>query len=128
MRAILIDPSNKTITEVDYNGDYQHIYALIGANCFDCVRIGDDEEHTIYVDDEGLYNGKVQTGMFRYAGENPAYLAGKGLILATDEEGESVAATMALDAVADMVEFGEPIRLGEQLGFLTEKSIYRMDN
>lgn len=107
MRAILIDPTNQTVTEVEHSGHYKAIQHIIDARCFDCVRLGDEEEHTIYVDDEGLLNGKVrEAGMFRYDGDNPAYLAGKGLILATDREGDSVAATMTLDEVKSKVSFG----------------------
>lgn len=112
MRAILIDPQNESITEVEYNGDYKHIYELIGASCFDCVRLGDKEENTIFVDDEGLLNGAAnRIGMFRFAGDNPAYLAGKGLILATDAGGDSVGTTLSLEWVRERVAFGLPMRV-----------------
>ena len=118
MRAILIDPKEQTITEVEYNGDYKHINTLIDARCFDCVRLGDKDENTIYVDDEGLMNGTIENvGMFRVDGHNPAYLAGKGLILATDKEGESVACTLDIKAFADRIAFGLPARTAKGMVF-----------
>ena len=118
MRAILINPQDQTITEVDYTGDYKNIYEHIDADCFDCVSFGDKERHTIFVDDNGLNNGKaLQVGMFRVDGEYPAYLAGKGLILATDDEGESVAATMTLEYLNNLIAFGECARMGSTIIF-----------
>jgi len=52
MKAILINPFNQTITEVEYSGDYKEIYKLIECSTFDCVNIDDD--NTLFVDDEGL--------------------------------------------------------------------------
>ena len=130
MRAILINPQDRTITEVEYTGDYKNIYKHIEASCFDCVRIGDENEHTIFVDDEGLLNGKARdVGMFRYDGDFPAYLAGKALILATDDEGESVAATLTLDYVKEKVAFGEMMRTGDGgIVFVSPDKIYRVEN
>lgn len=111
MRAILIDPQTRTVSEVDYNGDYTQISELIEASYFDCVKINSLAEggDTIFVDDEGLLNDKVgQVGMFRVDGDYPAYLAGKGLILGTDQEGESVATKLDLDKVRAMIAFGLP--------------------
>lgn len=106
MRAILINPKDKTITEVDYNGDYKHINQLIDAELFDCV-VMDNDGNTIFTDDEGLVNGTAsRVGMFRVEGDNPAYLAGKGLILGTNGEGNSVATTLPLDWVRERIAFG----------------------
>lgn len=118
MRAILINPKDQTITEIEFIGDYKRIQQLIDADCFDCVRLGDEEENTIYVDDEGLINGVAQrVGMFRVDGDNPAYLAGKGLILATDAEGESAATKLDIEELRKIVAFGEMVRVRGRLVF-----------
>lgn len=99
--AVLIDPATRSITEVEYDGDYKSIYKLIGASCFDVVRI--DRDDTIFVDDEGLLNGKgMRTGFFVY-GNYPQPLAGKGLVLGTDEEGESVSTQNPLQFFYDNI-------------------------
>lgn len=119
MRAILIDPLTKSITEVTYTGDYRNIYTHIGADCFDCVRLGDKNENTIYVDDNGLNNGAGhRIGMFRVEGRNPAYLAGRGLILGTDNSGESVATDLDIEELKTRIAFGEPVRANGTLMFL----------
>lgn len=115
MRGILINPQDRTITEVEYNGDYRQIYALIDADLFDCVRI--DEKETIYVDDEGLINGKARSvGLFYFTGDNPVVLAGKALILSTDDEGESIATNMTVEQVAARVDWVNMILGGKIVG------------
>lgn len=119
MRALLIDPKTQTIAETTYTGDYKHIYTLIESSLFDVVRLGDKEENTIFVDDEGLINGKADPdvcGMFRVDGDNPAYLAGKGLMLATDSDGESVGTTMPLETLRERIAFGVVGRYGVRGG------------
>ena len=101
MKAILIDPFEKTITEVDYNGDFRQIYKLIDCGTFDVVRVNDIGDG-IFVDDEGLINGKQQE-FFGWRGyEQP--LAGKGLLLGcTLSDGESADTSYTLDDAYDHV-------------------------
>lgn len=130
MRAILIDPKLHIVREVEYTGDYKNIYTHIESDSFDCVRIGDDADHMIFVDDEGLLNNKVFThGMFRFDGDNPVFLAGLALILAHDAEGESVAATLSVADVYQRIAFGEPMRMNDEIVFVehTGQRVWRMD-
>jgi len=122
MREILIDPKTRTISEVEYTGDYKNINEHIKADCFDIVRIDDSE--TIFVDDNGLSNGVAEdVGFFRFDGENPIALAGYGLILATNRAGDSVASKLALDDVRKRVTFGIPARLGKHIVFLDSETM-----
>jgi hypothetical protein len=110
MRAILIDTYAKEVREVDFNGDYKHIYELLSdpnhkVDIYEAVRI--DAKETIFVDEEGLLKEMDNPGeiaFFRWKGGHQA-LAGNGLILSTDEEGESVASELTLDFVRDHVIF-----------------------
>ena len=52
MKAILIDPFEQTVKEVQYSGDFHQIYDLIEAETFDVARISRGDG--IFVDDEGL--------------------------------------------------------------------------
>lgn len=97
MKAILIDPFTKTVSEVKHNGNYQEIYKFIKADCFDVVRISEHE--AIYVDDEGLYR---QEKFFAWDGY-PQPLAGRGLVLGSDDEGNSVSTKLTLDEVRSKV-------------------------
>lgn len=97
MRAILIDPFTRSITEVEYSGDYHDIYKLIDCDTFTIAPIthrGDG----IFVDDEGLF--KPDQAFFKHDGY-PQPLAGCGLIMGCDEEGETVEPTISLaDTIA----------------------------
>ena len=85
MKAILIDPERKAITEVEYDGNHRSINKLIDADLFDVVRISPDGDG-IFVDDEGLYR---QNHYWKLDGcASP--LAGKGLVLGVDAQGESI--------------------------------------
>lgn len=87
MKAFLIDPDNQEILEVDYSGDYKAIYAFIEADTFCAARFSDVGD-VVWLDDDGLSNQK-RLWNFRVMPADRLY-AGKGLVLGTDEEGDSV--------------------------------------
>lgn len=97
MRAYLIDPQLCSITEVEYNGDFHQIYELIDAPAFDIASVGKKGD-CIYVDDEGLL--KPGNCIFR---ADDRGLAGKGLVLGTNAEGESVEPSMTLAELRNRV-------------------------
>lgn len=101
MRAYLIDPGAKEVTEVDYNGDYRHIYEHIDATLFDAVPINKFGD-VVYVDDEGLLGKRLPLFTLRTYHQE---LAGKGLVLGTNGEGGSVPPHISLDDLRDMVVF-----------------------
>lgn len=97
MKAYLIDPFTKTVSEVDYDGNYQNIYKLISSDTnpvstFTCVNVNEAED-TVFVDDEGLLDN-MNTQQFFSLNGYP--LAGKGLVLGTNEDGESVTPSISL--------------------------------
>jgi hypothetical protein len=92
MQAYLIDPETLTIGQVEHNGDYREIYEYIGADCFDVARINNANDG-VFVDDEGLLKNPVY--FFQVAG-NESLLAGKGLVLGCDDQGETVAPQVTL--------------------------------
>lgn len=114
MNAYLIDPVARTITAVDYTGKYTNIYDHIEADCFDLVRIN-CEGDAIFVDDEGLL--KDDQSFFMYEGY-PSPLAGRGLVLGSDEEGESVSPKITLEELKANVSFGAPVRFNDELVWL----------
>ena len=106
MRAILINPEVRTITEVEHNGDYKQIYEYLQCGTFTAVGIEhkDGASNAIFVDDEGLLNDP--RFFFLYKGYNQP-LANNGLILGSDEEGETVGTTLSLEHVKSRVRFVE---------------------
>lgn len=99
MRGILIDPTSRTVTEVDHKDDYRDIYRLIEANTFTAISI--EDQHTIYVDDESLLVDEPGP-FFKWATYHQP-IAGKGLILCTNELGDSKDAELTLEFVQLMV-------------------------
>jgi hypothetical protein len=98
MKGILIDAVNREVKEVEISGleDMQKAvdgYITIG------VDFGDD---TLFVDDEGLLKGPEH--FFVYEGAHQPF-AGSGLILGTDQDGESVDTTMTVEQVRASVSF-----------------------
>lgn len=113
-KAILIDPVTETVTEVEWNGDFHHIYNLIDCNTYDLARINKHGD-AIFVDDEGLF--KEQQVFFIHA-DYPQPLAGKGLILGCDDQGESIAPHTTLAEVQGKVRFVVPLRINNELTWL----------
>jgi hypothetical protein len=107
MKAYLIDPTTKSISEVDFNGDYRQIYTLIGpgVTTFTTVMIN-DERDTIFLDDEGFLHSK-NLGWFRTAGYHQL-LAGKGLVLGTNDEGDSTEPSISLEELKNSISFEGP--------------------
>jgi hypothetical protein len=112
VRAILIDPVAKTVTEVEHDAkDFTDIHRLLSdpenglkVGCFTAVGI--DRHHHVFVDDNGLLEDPKH--FFEWKGYGQP-LAGRGLVLATDEAGDTVAAMISLDAVKAAVSFNDGI-------------------
>lgn len=102
MRAILINPEDRTVTEVNYSGNYEQIYELIGCSTFTVIYVGlgDDDTEALFIDDEGLLHEPKP--LFKWA-SYPQPLAGRGLILGENDEGDCVATKMTLDDVKAQV-------------------------
>jgi hypothetical protein len=101
MKAFLIDPAAKTVTEVEYSGNWQDIYPLTDCDCFTTVDI--DGANTMFLDDEGLLKGH-RDDFFVYGPECQP-LAGKALVLGYDEEGETVASSLTIQEIVSQVKW-----------------------
>jgi len=127
MRAILIDPFTQTIEEVDYSGDYKDIYTLIECDLFTTVYCLED---TLFVDDEGLYVKDQR--YFKVAGYAQP-LAGRGLLIGTDADGENTDAKTRLNILEKVIQWCpegmsveprfEAIGLDDTFEGLTDKEI-----
>lgn len=103
MRAYLVDPYTETVVEITYNGDYKTIYDHIDCDCF-CVAGLNKEGDGVYVDDEGLLTMSERTKFF-VTTLYPQALAGKGLVLGVDEEGNSTSPVISLEDFKKTVRF-----------------------
>jgi len=102
MRAILIDPVARTMTEVDYDGDYKSIYRLIDVDMFEVMQISDIE--SVFIDEEGLLKEPAPTHYFKI-GDDGHPLSGKGLVLGVNDEGDSIATQLTIDELSTIIQF-----------------------
>lgn len=100
-KAFLIDPELQRITQVEYSGDYKNIYEHIKADTFDCARFNADGDG-VFVDDNGLLNGPEH---FFVVEGYAQPLAGRGLVLGVNEDGESIAPRVTLEWLQAHVAF-----------------------
>ena len=102
MKAILIDVIKQEVKEVEHDDTLKSIYNLVDCGTFDVVRI--DDINSIYIDDEGLF---IEDQLyFNYKGTTDSVsLAGNGLILGVDDEGETISPTLMLEEVEQAVTF-----------------------
>jgi hypothetical protein len=95
-----------SVEEVQYSGDYKDVYTLTDCQTFTCLTFNEDED-TLFLDDEGLINGKEQA-FFRLV-DTPSGdtypLVGKALVLGCNEEGESVEPKITLEGLRKQVQF-----------------------
>lgn len=116
----LIDPEQCTITKIEIRpkvlDDY---YSALQCDLFDVVGFNDVGD-VIYVDDEGLLKGP--TSYFLIEGCRTP-LAGRGLVLGTDPEGETISPSVTLEWLNENVDFGAPIQAGGRVMFVGQKHI-----
>lgn len=96
MRAIKIDSTNRTVTEVEHEGDFRDIQKAIGCRCFTLIRDAGSQRDDLFVDDEGLLDASRDTKFFKIPWY-PTPLAGNGLVLGSNSQGESIAAKGSLE-------------------------------
>ena len=99
----LIDPFEKAITSVYYDGDFHSIYNLIDCRTFDCVRCG---KYDLFVDDEGLFK---EDQKFFATFDYPQPLAGKALVVGVDREGETIPPSITLEELEARILFVDGI-------------------
>lgn len=105
MRALLIDPIDKKITEVEHNQkNWRDILYQIECNCMTTVYV--NEKEVMYLDDEGLLliGTANPPEFFVWKGYNQP-LANKALILGYNEEGDSTPSELTLEYVKEHVTF-----------------------
>lgn len=101
MKAYLIDPKEQTVTQVEYTGDYTNIYTHIEADLFDVARLYRNGDGA-FVDDEGLLKEPDHFWVHRNYAQP---LAGRGLVLGVDDEGNSVEPKTTLEELTADVFF-----------------------
>tara|TARA_R100001443_G_C3290593_1_gene162746 strand:+ start:111 stop:491 length:381 start_codon:yes stop_codon:yes gene_type:complete len=104
MKAYLINPIKEEISVVDYNGDFHQIQKFIDADIFTAVYPFKNAD-TIYVDDMGLM--KPINHYFQVKCDNGSSqdLFGLGLVLGSNDEGESIDVQTTLKELKKKITF-----------------------
>lgn len=100
-KAFLIDSTARTITPIEV-GDFRDLQKKIGCDLF-CVGSTLPNGDTLFVDDEGLLNGTKHG--FLWGGQ---LLMGNGVLLGSDDEGESVDVKTHINTISRIVSFPPP--------------------
>ena len=98
--GFLIDPESQTVTQVDvcrdeYGSVLKSMYDLLGCSCVDFGRnclsfLPSESEDDLWFDDEGLYPNYG----FGFQLPGSFLLAGRGLILGYNDEGDCISSTL----------------------------------
>jgi hypothetical protein len=122
LKAILIDPATRSITEVEYQGVYTDIYALIknDGSPFD-VRSLRGTNSVVYFDDEFLLKVKKgDTKPYVFINGVPDPLGGRALIVGTDGGGNDIDTELTVEDFEDNVRFQDLTFLGWEPGYQKE--------
>lgn len=96
-RAILIDPTTRTVRVVQVDGDHK---SLLGCDWLTAVSL--DGRTSLYLDDEGRLVYPNPHGYFVLGNE---IYCGRGLILGLDADGNDVSTDLPVALVAGAVRF-----------------------
>jgi len=104
VRAFLIDPEEEVVIEIDVEPGLRNIYDQVGGGPIDIVRLNDTGD-VIYIDDNGLYRQNHFFALRDFL--HP--IAGPGLVLGTDSEGDTTDTTFTDSTViADLITWITP--------------------
>ena len=112
MKAILINPKEEIIRVISYDGDYKSIYQILECRMYECVYPFKNED-TIYIDEEGLLKDSNYSFSIKCDDGRIISLMGKGLILGTDAEGESIEHKTSLEEVKSRITFNGKVAISE---------------
>lgn len=101
MKAILIDVTARTVTDVDLQPGLQPMYDAIQCDCVDRVVL--DTETDLWLDDAGLLHNP-QPPKFKIGGYDTAF-AGNGLICGYNDEGQTISTVHSAEQVRPLIEF-----------------------
>jgi hypothetical protein len=112
-RAILIDPFTETVMDVTMvDTKLQTIKNLIDCEIITVAGIGTSNQYRgidLILDDEGLLKDSNHQAYFKYGIQSQPY-AGKALMVATDDQGETVSLpeSITVEKVSEKVIFFKP--------------------
>lgn len=103
MKVLIIDPHQKTVTEVEHPDSMAGIYKLLHCEMIEAAYPPlPGKGDLIYVDEEGLLGNLSEQAFFLMEGY-PQPLAGYGMVLNTTRAGNDAAAKSSAEDVAKRI-------------------------
>jgi hypothetical protein len=116
IKGILVDPFLKTVTEVtvigtrdEWGTNYlESFYKLLGCRTIEAAAL-DVDDQSLYVDEEGMF---AENQQFFYLPKLSPYqpLAGRGVFVGLDDEGDSADTKLTTEAIQAEVEWLTPLQ------------------
>jgi hypothetical protein len=118
MRALVLDPNEGSIQIINIGSGFQAIRDAISSEQRTCNMIAalpvPIEGHVVYIDDEGLLQSEVGKGTLFKDYRQP--IAGRIVILGSNDEGEDLDASITLPELAQHI-----------MGIVSEEYMNRID-
>lgn len=99
MRAILINPFTRTVSDIETDASLDEMYSILQVDLITVMQVG--AGHAMILDDEGLLKDKASQAYFTMKGLAQP-LAGRAMILG-DKYGENRDATLPIEEVEEKV-------------------------
>lgn len=106
---LLINPYDKTIAPVYWDGELSSLYAILGCSC---VAVASCGRYDLFVDDEGLF--KQNQKFFVVSDYMYQPLAGMALAVGVDEKGNTIPPNITLEELEARVLFVDCVIWEEQ--------------
>ena len=101
MKAIFIDATAQTVTDIELESGLQAMYKAIGCQCVDHVILDDTTD--LWLDDEGLLLSP-QPPKFRISGYDNTF-AGNALICGYNRKGDTISTQYTATQVKPLITF-----------------------
>ena len=109
--CLLIDPFEKTVTPVYYDGELSSLYHLLDCRCVTVAPCG--KRYDLFVDDEGLF---VKGQKFFATVDFPQPLGGKALAVGVDADGNTIPPDITLEELEARILWVEGVIWEEEEG------------
>jgi hypothetical protein len=106
MKAYLIDPAARTLSAVDVatesGNQLRSMYRHLDCSAVDCVR-DVIPGHDLWIDDEGALYEEPPHGLFYADGTPQQVFFGRALVMSSNDEGDTTAATCSADDITQRI-------------------------
>lgn len=110
MKVIIINTQERKIEEKEIEGTLEDFQAVVGGY-ITAVNITDTD--CFYVNDEGLFDPTLE--WFEFKGAHQPF-KGNGVVVGTDEEGETISPAITIDEIKEAVSFPSQIEVAVKYG------------